>query len=166
MNEQRPAGIPGIAPPNHHSTPGLHPQPPRPATIPRPVQQLQPSPGAPRPVISSSKPQPAGDEPIALIDELAEVDEAPAAASKIKFGPDIGHKKHEWKRKPHVSGTGACRMKSFHAKYSDQGLEHLDDAVNEWLDEHPEVEVKFVTTTVHVFEGKIREPAIVMNVWY
>ena len=90
----------------------------------------------------------------------------PLPASKIKFGPDVGHKKHEWKRKPHVSGTGACRTKSFHAKYSDQGLEHLDDAVNEWLDDHPEVEVKFVTTTVHVFEGKIREPAIVMNLWY
>jgi hypothetical protein len=38
--------------------------------------------------------------------------------------------------------------------------------INEWLDDHPEIEVKFVTQTVHVFEGKIREPALVMNVWY
>jgi hypothetical protein len=116
-------------------------------------------------------PQPAADEPIALDEELAELDEAPKSAgnpvaSKIKFGPDIGHKKHDWKRKPHVTGTGAIRVKSFHAKYSEQGVEHLDDMINEWLDDHPEIEVKFVTQTVHVFEGKIREPALVMNVWY
>ncbi len=97
--------------------------------------------------------------------EIHEATTTPAP-SKIKFGPDVGHKKHEWKRKPHVTGAGACRVKSFHAKYSDQGIDHLDDAINEWLDDHAEVEVKFVTTTVHVFEGKIREPAIVMNVWY
>ena len=131
-----------------------------------PAHQPQP----PRPA-GAAAPRPASDDAIALVEELTEVEggaisSAPAPASKIKFGPDISHKKHEWKRKPHVTGSGACRMKSFHAKYSDQGLEHLDDAVNEWLDEHTEVEVKFVTTTVHVFEGKIREPAIVMNVWY
>ena len=57
-------------------------------------------------------------------------------------------------------------MKSFHGKYSDQGLQYLDDAVNEWLDAHPDVEVKFVTSTVGVFEGKIREPALVLNLWY
>ena len=66
----------------------------------------------PRPAVAPPKPpQPAADEPIALDEELAELDEAPKSAnpvaSKIKFGPDIGHKKHDWKRKPHVTGTGA-----------------------------------------------------------
>jgi hypothetical protein len=159
--------------PRHPIAPG---QPvPQPQGISRPPV-AQPVPGArpavmppPRPAAVAPKPvqSPAGD-PIALVEEEPELVEQTTApmVSKIKFGPDTTHKKHEWKRKPHVTGTGACRVKSFHAKYSDQGLEHLDDGVNEWLDEHPEVEVKFVTTSVHVFEGKIREPAIVMNVWY
>jgi hypothetical protein len=108
------------------------------------------------------------DEPLTLVEEIDEFtsDTPSPTASKIKFGPDVAHKKHEWKRTPVITGHGACRVKSFHAKYSDQGIEHIDDAINEWLDAHAEVEVKFVTTTVHVFEGKIREPAIVMNVWY
>jgi len=135
---------------------------------------------APMPTI---RPSTANDEPISLDDdELTElVEEAPKPAigaplgtpaspptpvSKIKFGPDLGHKKHDWKRKTHVTGTGACRVKSFHAKYSEQGIEHLDDMINEWIDDHPEVEVKFVTQTVHVFEGKIREPALILNIWY
>ena len=35
-----------------------------------------------------------------------------------------------------------------------------------WLDAHPEVEVKFVTSTVGIFEGKMREPALILNLWY
>ena len=42
----------------------------------------------------------------------------------------------------------------------------MDDKINEWLDAHPEIEVKFVTTAVGPYEGKIKEPALVMNVWY
>jgi hypothetical protein len=129
----------------HISQPGLHPV--RPVVTP------------PRSILN--------DEPLALVEELPELEENTVPApSKIKFGPDTTHKTHEWKRKPHLTGQGACRVKTFHAKYSDQGLEHIDDQINEWLDAHAEVEIKFVTTTVHVFEGKIREPAIVMNLWY
>jgi hypothetical protein len=167
--------------PRHPSTPPLGNPSSHPPVSPRPqiqpAQQVRPpmaqpvrpmqAPGAPAPVARPAQQQ--GDDPIALVEDLEEVavqKSATPIASKIKFGPDTGHKKHDWKRKPHVTGTGACRVKSFHAKYSDQGIEHMDDQINEWLDEHPEIEIKFSTTTVHVFEGKIREPAIVMNVWY
>lgn len=152
MNDSHSAHGPAAMPPRpiHHNTPPLS-QP-----------GLQP-PRAPSP----AKPAKPVDEPLTLVEEIEDLSNAGGTtASKIKFGPDISHKKHEWKRTPVCTGFGACRVKSFHAKYSDQGLEHIDDAINEWLDNHAEVEVKFVTTTVHVFEGKIREPAIVMNLWY
>jgi hypothetical protein len=111
---------------------------------------------------------PASDEPIALVEELLEDDLATTSApKKIKaFGEDGTKKHHDWKRKAAATGQGACRVRSFHGKYSDQGLQYLDDAVNEWLDANPDVEVKFVTSTVGVFEGKIREPALVLNLWY
>jgi hypothetical protein len=162
------AGHPHATP----SQPGLRPPIQQPAVRPPAVPSARPG-IAPMPTI---RPQQVADDPIALVEELTELEEAPKApaaataaptpASKIKFGPDLGHKKHEWKRKTHVTGQGACRVKSFHGKYSEQGVEHLDDMINEWLDDHPEVEVKFVTQTVHVFEGKIREPALVLNIWY
>ena len=169
-----PAGSPTLQP--QHSPQIPRPQTAHPTIQPPSQQTLRPQVGLggvqpPRPVVAPPKPpQPAADDPIAMDEELAELDEAPKPAgnpvSKIKFGPDIGHKKHDWKRKPHVTGTGAIRVKSFHAKYSEQGVEHMDDMINEWIDGNPEIEVKFVTQTVHVFEGKIREPALVMNVWY
>jgi hypothetical protein len=171
MNDPRHPSTPPLANPQSHP-----PVSPRPQIQPQPAQQVRPpmaqpvrpmqTPGAPAPV---ARPTQQADDSIALVEDLEEVAVQKSATpipSKIKFGPDTGHKKHDWKRKPHVTGTGACRVKSFHAKYSDQGVEHMDDQINEWLDDHPEIEVKFVSTTVHVFEGKIREPAIVMNVWY
>ena len=166
-----------------------------PRNQPRPVGHPQPgAPQAPRPVIPHHTPPPARPgiapmptqpvgtdaelDPIELVEDEMLLEEtglpgagvpqaAPPLKSKIKaFGHDTARKEHNWKRVPFKSGTGACRVKTFHGKYSDQGMEHLDDMINEWLDNHPEVEVKFVTSTVNTFEGKIREPALVLNLWY
>jgi hypothetical protein len=139
------------------------PQPTRPGGQPASPPQ--------RPGIAAQPLRPAptddGLEPLALVEELEEVEESPATPKKIiAFDGVSQHKKHEWKRKTSCDGAGACRVKSFHGKYSDQGLEYLDNAINEWLDAHPDVEVKFVTSTVATFEGKIREPALVLNLWY
>jgi hypothetical protein len=159
--------------PHAHSP---HPQAPRPA-----VQQ---QPASARPGIAPMPVQAAGEvelDPIELVEEelLVEAPATPGAPastgglaaapvkSKIKaFGAEYARKEHQWKRTPHRDGKGAIRVKTFHAKYSDQGMEHLDDMINEWLDSHPDVEVKFVTSTVNIFEGKIREPALVLNMWY
>jgi hypothetical protein len=72
----------------------------------------------------------------------------------------------DWKRPAHVNKTGAVRVRSFHGRLSDQGMEYLDHSVNEWLDKHPDIEVKFVTSNVGLFEGKLKEPALILNVWY
>ena len=109
-------------------------------------------------------------DPISLIEEQDHSHDparAPAPpAKKITFGSEMHHKTHAWKRTPAKTGQGACRVKTFHGKYSEQGLEYLDNAINEWLDANPDVEVKFVTPTVLQFEGKVRENALVLNVWY
>ena len=75
-------------------------------------------------------------------------------------------RKDNYKRNLVTSGHGSCRIRSFHGRLSQQGLEYMDNQINDWLDNNTEVEVKFVTSTVGVFEGKMREPAIIMNVWY
>jgi hypothetical protein len=112
---------------------------------------------------------PQGDAPIALVEDAEELMEevAPAAPnSKIVFGPDIVHKKHDWKRTINCPGTGACRVKTFHGKLSDQGMEFMDDSINVWLDAHPDIEVKFVTSSVGMYEGKFKDLALILNVWY
>lgn len=108
--------------------------------------------------------------PLALIedDTPAGASEDDHHASKIKaIGVRSAVAKQEhFARKPNATGQGACRVRSFHSRLSDEGVAYMDEKINDWLDRHPEIEVKFVTSTVGTFEGKIREPALVLNVWY
>ena len=110
------------------------------------------------------------EEAISLVEDADGDDESAVAEtagpSKIKFGADLGVKKHDWKRQLKQGGTGATRVRTFHGKLSDQGLEYIDEAINVWLDAHPEVEVKFVTTNVGLFDGKFKDLALIVNVWY
>lgn len=105
------------------------------------------------------------NDPIELV---GEDDVRPASMGSIRAFGVVGAAQatSQWKRKPYASGQGAIRVRTFHGKLSDQGMDHMDNVINTWLDNHPEVEVKNVTTSIGQFEGKIREPAIVVNVWY
>ncbi len=100
--------------------------------------------------------------------------DAPSSASeappKIQaFEQRLGAaKKHEevWKRTPSLTGTGAIHVKSFHSKLTDDALQYLDQQVNEWLDAHPQYEVKQVTTKVGEWAGKLgKEPHLIVQVW-
>ncbi len=180
MSEPRPGipGMPHLSPPHapHVPHPPAQQQPHAPAhhaPHPPPMRPgLATGPGSARPGIMappSHMPSEKELEPLTLVEEAPESTTTTATMAPKKilaFGADLVTKQHAWKRQPVINGNGACRVKSFHGKYSEQGLEYLDNAINEWLDAHAEVEVKFVTSTVMTFEGKIREPALVLNVWY
>lgn len=97
--------------------------------------------------------------------ELEENEEQVAAPTQIKsFGSKQRHEE-SWSRTPNVTGQGAIHVKTFHAKLREDALAFLDQQINEWLDSHPEYEVKFVTTTVGELKGKLIEPALFVNVW-
>lgn len=86
-------------------------------------------------------------------------------ALEQKLGGGIGKVEDGWARQPSASGAGACHMKSFHCKLGGDSLEYLDKQINEWLDAHPNFEVKLVTTTVGEWQGKLREPNLIVQVW-
>jgi hypothetical protein len=95
---------------------------------------------------------------------------APAGTPTPKirtFEQKLGSARHEdkWNRTPNVTGAGAIHMKSFHCRLTGDSLEFLDQQVNEWLDAHPQYEVKFVTTAVGMWSGKLKEPSLIVNVW-
>ncbi len=114
-------------------------------------------------VLPQHKPEDVDNSPIELIDDL--VQDAPS--KKIRaFGAGEHLHQKEYKRPTFSNQTGAVRVKTFHGKLSDQGMDYLDNAVNDWLEAHPGFEVKFVTSAVGMFDGKIKEPALMLNVWY
>ncbi len=120
----------------------------------------------------------AGEEEMSLDDtlplDLSEHAPTPSAslqpeqASKIRtFQQKLGSNKHEdtWNRTPNVTGTGAIHVKSFHCKLTGDSLTFLDQQINEWLDAHPQYEVKMVTTGIGTWTGKLKEPNLIVNVW-
>jgi len=71
-----------------------------------------------------------------------------------------------FKRPTTMTGQGATRVRTFHSKIQAESIEFMDTAINEWLDENPDVEVKFVSSTIGVMAGKFPEPNIILSVWY
>ena len=158
------------------------PQPPHPPQAPHAPHAPHPPPPGVRPPAppaghAAPKIAPVPVQPVKNedLDPITLVDEEPAQkgpadgsqASKIRaFSVPGMHKEAKFKRQTFVTGHGAVRVRSFHGRLSDEGMSFLDDKIHDWLDQHPEIEVKFVTTTIGQFEGKIREPALVLNVWY
>src|SRR5262245_17972863 len=132
MNDprQQPARAPGINPqqpqpvrpvgqpmqqqqPRPVISPGQPAQ--RPLVQPRPAQAVPHAPahapaGAPgRMPMQPSVATPQDDSPISLVEEVEELveEDAPAPTThKIVFGPDIDHRKHDWKRKVNTTGAG------------------------------------------------------------
>lgn len=96
-----------------------------------------------------------------------------AAAGESRFKPQEqrmpgsnGKVENSWQRSPVSTGTGACHVKSFHCKLTGESLEFLDRQVNDWLDAHPEYEVKFTSATVGSWSGKAStEPNLIVQVW-
>jgi hypothetical protein len=76
-------------------------------------------------------------------------------------------KRHEekWSRTPNTTGQGAIHVRTFHSKITEDALAYMDQVINEWLDRNPQYEVKFVNSTVGILSGKLKEPALVCQVW-
>lgn len=131
----------------------------------RPPQPQAPAPPKITPIGGAGpKPAESSSDPISLIDE-PKAGTAPAP-SKIKLMGSVAQTHATYKRQSVCNNLGAIRVRSFHGRLSEEGLQYLDDKINEWLDGHPDIEVKTVTSTIGVFEGKIREPALILNIWY
>jgi hypothetical protein len=159
-------------PQSNFGQPGAHPQPVHPV---HPIHPAHQQPGIHSPSHPGIRPAPAApplrsakheEEPISLVADEANTAEPQKSKIRAFAVAEANIGSHAWKRAPHATDSGACRVRSFHGRLSDQGMDYLDNAINEWLDQHPEVEVKFVTSTVGMFDGKIKDFALILNVWY
>ena len=107
----------------------------------------------------------ADDIPVAGDLPISEASGPAGLTRKITaFGAEEMHE-DSWSRVPNTTGTGAIHVRTFHSKLTDDALKYLDEQVNEWLDEHPQYEVKQVATTIGTFTGNVKEPHVICQVW-
>lgn len=60
----------------------------------------------------------------------------------------------------------ATRCRTFHGKLTQAGLGHMDEQINEWLDAHPDIYIKTSSSSVGIFEGKNKEPHLLLTLFY
>ena len=61
---------------------------------------------------------------------------------------------------------GATRCRTFHAKLNDGAVAYMNNQINEWADENPEVSIKYAASTIGVWEGKKADPHLILSVFY
>ncbi len=103
---------------------------------------------------------PADSEPLPVA-----VSEVPAGMKKIRSLESKKRHEEEWSRTPNTTGVGAIHVRTFHCKLTNDSISFMDQTINEWLDAHPQYEVKFVTSSVGVLTGKLKEPHLICQVW-
>ncbi len=83
-------------------------------------------------------------------------------------GITMGHgtEEIEYKRPTNRNVPYATRCRTFHAKLNEASISYLDRMINEWVDAHEEIEIKFATSSIGVFEGKHADPNLIVTVFY
>ena len=113
---------------------------------------------------------PSADEGLGSIELVGEED-AGASGEIRSFGGDsitapAVHDDSRYKR-PLLKGSGATRCRTFHAKLSDGAISFMTEQINEWCDSNPDIQIKFCTSAIGLFEGKQhQEPNLILTVFY
>lgn len=108
------------------------------------------------------------DETLSLVDDNGEYKPGVNRIRSFSEGSTLGGHHNDASLNRPISGPDqpATRVRTFHGKLTEAGLAHMDDLVNEWLDSNPDIFIKQSTSTIGVFEGKSKEPHLVLTLMY
>lgn len=74
--------------------------------------------------------------------------------------------RHNYRRPVLADSTAATRCRTFHCRMSDAGFVHLNAQIDEWVDAHDDIQIKFATSSVGVIEGKHTESHLIVTLFY
>lgn len=73
---------------------------------------------------------------------------------------------HSFQRALVPDAQYATRCRTFHCRLSEAGFQHMNDQINEWIDGHEDIVVKFATNSIGIIDGKHAEPHLIVTVFY
>ena len=88
-----------------------------------------------------------------------------ASGMKVESLASKTARKELWTREVDRESHGASHVKTFIGKLTREAISYMDEQINKWLEENPEVEVKFVTVVQGDIIGRTREPSLLVCVW-
>ena len=78
----------------------------------------------------------------------------------------ITHDEGRYNRVADPQAPTALRCRTFHSKLNEGAVAYMNDQVNTWVDADPSISIKFATSTIGVFEGKQKDPHLILTVFY
>lgn len=72
----------------------------------------------------------------------------------------------KFKRELQPNGVGATRCRTFHCRLSEGAIDFLVTQINEWIDGNDKIAVKFVNSSIGLFEGKHTEQNLIVTLFY
>ncbi len=105
-----------------------------------------------------------GDDDIIVLDDVDT--EAPSTQVRAFGAASVETREPEYQRPLLKDTRNATRCRTFHCKMSDASFRHLNLQINEWIDAHPDVEIKFALSNVGIVEGKHADPHLIVTIFY
>ncbi|MCB9852623.1 MAG: hypothetical protein H6819_05970 [Phycisphaerales bacterium] len=108
------------------------------------------------------------DEPVALIDDDGQRVAGSTLIRSFATGSTLAgsHDDARYKRPLAAPTLPAVRVRTFHGKLTEAGVAHMDEQINDWLESNPEIYIKSSTSSIGMFEGKSKEPHVVLTLFY
>lgn len=108
------------------------------------------------------------DQTLSLVSEEEASSSGPSKIRSLAAGSAFAdaHSTADFKRPLAGLNEPATRCRTFHGKLTQPGLAHMDDQINEWLDSNPDLYIKTCASTVGIFEGKSKEPHLLVTMFY
>lgn len=113
-------------------------------------------------------PEAISDVPVVLMEDvLAPPDrDAPSQIHAFSSAGSIAHKEKEYKRALLTGSRNATRCRTFHCKLTDASFDNLNEMINEWVDEHEDIEIKYALSDIGIVEGKHADPHLIVTLFY
>lgn len=99
--------------------------------------------------------------------ELNQSSGSTIAFATSRIGAAVAHDPSRFKRPTDPADRNATRCRIFHCKLNDGALDYMANVINEWLDAHPQISIKFANSCIGAFEGKSSvEQNLIVTVYY
>jgi hypothetical protein len=113
-------------------------------------------------------PEDISDVPVVLMEDVLAAPDKDAPSQIHAFssaGPSV-QKEKEYKRALLTDSRNATRCRTFHCKLTDASFDNLNEMINEWVDEHEDVQIKYALSDIGVVEGKHADPHLIVTLFY
>ncbi|MFQ5489539.1 MAG: hypothetical protein ACE5GE_02355 [Phycisphaerae bacterium] len=115
----------------------------------------------------------AGGKEVDLSPVVMDASESPGGTTIRSYsGDSLAGASHgasgesKYQHPPNPDSPYASRCRTFHTKLNEGAVSFMQDQINSWADQDPNIRIKFASSAIGIFEGKHADPHLILTVFY